>query len=730
MMTYRIRKSPMEGEIHNYDSLHLLRIDETKWELTWNKMVERWHYLASSDMVGSLVKYFIVLDGWIIGGISFCAAAYKLGPRDKFIGWTNTIRNKYLSRVVENNRFLILPWIRIKNLASAILAKGVKQLKGDWQEKYGVCPVLVETFIDVSRYTGISYRASNWKYIGQTQGYSRTADGFAYHGNKKAIYVHIIDKNFEREFKPSVDRLDNITKELEKMINGIPQWYPSLTEKIGLAKMTDEDMRRYLSEHITAYVSYLGRKEHYQHFVSMVQGLLSDLKRKSIEPIALAFEGADSVRILTKFMSDTKWNEDDMKKAYQKELADMLSADGGMITGDDTCFPKKGRNSVGVARQYCGNTGKIDNCQSAPMVGYVSGKGYGVFDWQLYMPQSWYEDSHKELRDKCKVPNNLSFKTKNEILLEMIQSAYKSGTLNVRYVGVDASYGSDSAFLDALPGNLIYFADVRKNQQVYASRPDVNIPEYKGRGKHPLKPAAAFKPCTVEEIIAANESVPFNDVILGIGAKGPIFSKDKAIRVVEIRDGLPGKDIWLYVRQLEDGSLKYSLTNASPSATIDEIRKPALLRWSIEQCFKELKDYLGMDHYEARNWVAFHRYMLISNISHLFINKLRNRFSIKMNTPGATPYIEHPVSTDEFLDAAIQLGNNESITNSKIKAFPDRPQQVLTIGLIQKIVNATFVKIGKLREEIDYQIMTAAAAFESHSRAKLEQALAKRGAAT
>ena len=86
MMTYRIRKSPMEGEIHNYDSLHLLRIDETKWELTWNKMVERWHYLASSDMVGSLVKYFIVLDGWIIGGISFCAAAYKLGPRDKFIG--------------------------------------------------------------------------------------------------------------------------------------------------------------------------------------------------------------------------------------------------------------------------------------------------------------------------------------------------------------------------------------------------------------------------------------------------------------------------------------------------------------------------------------------------------------------------------------------------------------------------------------------------------------------
>jgi len=727
MMTYSIRKSPMNGELHNYGSLRLIRVDETKRELTWNKMIERWHYLASSNTVGSLVKYFIVLDEWIIGAISFCAAAYKLGPRDKFIGWNSTIRKEYLPRIVENNRFLILPWVNIKNLASATLAESVRRLKCDWYDKYGVCPVLVETFVDTSRFTGVCYRASNWEYIGHTQGYSRSTTGFIYHGNKKAIYVYVIDKRFKREFKPSIDRLSNTTKELEKMINGIPQWYPTLIEKIGLNKMTDEDVRRYLAEHLSTYTPHLGRKEHYQHFVSMTQGLLSDLKRKSIEPIALAFEGPENVRVLTKFMSDAKWNEDDMKKAYQNELADMLSTDGGMITGDDTCFPKKGSNSVGVARQYCGNTGKIDNCQSAPMIGYVSGKGYGIFDWRLYMPQSWFEDNHKDLRDKCKVPDNVSFETKNKILLDMIQSAHESGNLKAKYVGVDASYGSDSAFLDALPENLIYFADVRKNQLVFASRPETHIPEYRGKGRRPQKPVAAAKPVTVEEIVA-NDPTPFNDVTLGIGAKGPIFSKDKVIRVVEVRDGLPGKDIWLYVRQLEDGSLKYSLTNAQPSSTLEEIRKPALLRWSIEQCFKELKDYLGMDHYEARNWVAFHRYMLLSNISHLFINKLRNMFSAKMHTPGATPYIEYPVPADEFLDAAIQLGNNEPITNNKIKAVPDRPQQVLTIGLVQKIVNAAFVKIGRLREEIDYQMRTAAAAFESHSRAKLEQALAKRGA--
>jgi SRSO17 transposase len=716
----------MDGQLHNKDSLRLLRVDETKWELTWDKTVERWHYLASSAMVGSLIKYFVVLDEWIVGAISFCAAAYKLGPRDKYIGWSSTVRHEYLPRMVENNRFLIFPCIKMKNLASAILAESVRRLKVDWPDKYGVCPVLIETYVDTSRFTGACYRAANWVYLGQTQGYSRGTSGFTYHGNKKAIYVCVIDRRFKREFKPDTARLNNPTKELEEMINGIPQWYPSLIEKTGLNKMTDEDVRRYLAEHLSTYTPYLGRKEHHRHLAAMTQGLLSDLDRKSIEPIALAFEGTEHVRVLTKFMSDAKWHEEEMKKAYQNELADMLSEEGGMITGDDTCFPKKGHNSVGVARQYCGNTGKTDNCQAAPMVGYVSGKGYGIFDWQLYMPKSWFADDHRALRVKCKVPEHLSFETKNKILLDMILSAHQSGNLKARYVGVDSSYGSDSTFLDALPEHLIYFADVRKDHLVFASRPEIYIPDYKGMGKRPFKPVATTKPVTVEAI-AANESTPFNDVALGIGAKGPIFSKNKVIRVVEVRDGLPGKDIWLYVRQLEDGSLKYSLTNAPASSTLEEIRKPALLRWSIEQCFKELKDYLGMDNYETRNWIAFHRYMLLCNISHLFINKLRNMFSTKMHTPGATPYIDHPVPADEFLDAAIQLGNDEPITNAKIKAFPDRPQQVLTIGLIRKIVNAAFVKIGKLREEIDYQLRTAAAAFESHSRAKLNQALARRG---
>ena len=721
----------MSGELHEYGKLHLLRVDETKWELAWNQTVERWHYLASSAMVGSLLKYFIVLDEWIVGAISFCAAAYHLGPRDRYIGWNESVRKEHLPQMMENNRFLILPWVNIKNLASATLAESVKRIKIDWFIKYGTHPVLLETYVDSSRFSGTCYRAANWEYLGQSKGYSRQKDGFDYHGNQKAIYVQIIDKRFKKTFKPNRERLGKVEDtigELSKMINGIPQWYPSLTEKIGLTKLTDEAVRQLLSEHLSTYTPYLGRKEHYTHFTAMIQGLMSDLDRKSIEPIAMAFEGVECVRKLTKFISDAKWNDGNMKKAYQIEVAKMLSAEGGMITGDDTCFPKKGDYSVGVARQYCGNTGKIDNCQSAPMIGYVSGKGYGLFDWNLYMPKAWFEESKKESRKQCKVPGDLTFKTKNQILLDMIVSAQQTDKLNAKYVGVDASYGSDAAFLDALPKELIYFADVRKNQLVFSSRPEVNIPEYKGKGKPPQKPVSATKPITVESI-AANDDIPFHDVVLGIGAKGPIFAQDKAIHVVEVRDGLPGKDVWLYVRKLNDGSLKYSLTNAPSCSVVEEIRKPALMRWSIEQCFKELKTHLGMDHYETRSWVAFHRYMTLSNLSHLFINKLRNRFSVTMNKPGAAPYVEHPVPADDYLDAVINLGNSEPISNAKILAIPRNPQQILTIGLVQKIVNAAFVKIGALRAEIDYQLMTAASAFESHTRTKLERALAQRAVA-
>jgi len=446
------------------------------------------------------------------------------------------------------------------------------------------------------------------------------------------------------------------------------------------------------------------------------------LERKSIEPIAIAFEGIDGVRNLTNFMSRSKWDNDGMLVEYRTELSELLSHNEGMITGDETGFPKKGKNSVGVARQYCGNTGKIDNCQSGVMAGYASAKGYGLVDYKLYMPEQWFEDDYEDLRKKCDVPSKLSFENKNNMLLAMIQNIIQSGLFRAKYVGVDSSFGSDSDFLDGLPESVIYFADIRSNQYVFAERSIVYTPTYSGRGRKPVRAKTDTTPLTVKKLIETSEQ-PWERVVLGIGAKGPVIAEDKGLRVVESRNGLPGKDVWLYARKLDNGTIKYALCNAPIDASISEIRKPALMRWSIEQCFEECKNYLGMDHYESRSWDAWRRHILLTLIAHLFIVKLRIEFSRKPNNPNSTPYVINPVSLDEYLNAHMQMISNQIINHPDIFATPITLQQFMTIGLVQKIVNATFPKVGLIVDEVDYLLGKAASAFNSHSLAAVEKAL-------
>jgi SRSO17 transposase len=533
-----------------------------------------------------------------------------------------------------------------------------------------------------------------------------------------------MDQQFAKRFKPDISRVYNEREELKALLNGTPMWYPSLLKEVGITDNPAQKIEKKFTDHLMRYTPYLGRSENKWHFTSMVQGLLSDLKRKSIEPIAIAFEGTDGVRNLTNFISRSKWDDRGMLGEYQTELSEQLSHDEGMITGDETGFPKKGDNSVGVARQYCGNSGKIDNCQSGVMVGYASTKGYGLIDYELYMPKKWFEPDHAGLRKKCGVPSSIQFKNKNDMMLEMIQNTVQTGLFPAKYVGVDSTFGMDSDFLDGLPQSVIYFADVRDNQHVFADRPDISVPAYSGRGRRPTKEKARAVSLAVKTIIDKSEE-PWESVVLGIGSKGTVIAEDKCIRVVEVRDKLPGKDVWLYARKLDDGTTKYSLCNAPADASKKDIRKPALMRWSIEQCFKECRDCLGMGQYESRSWDAWRRHILRTLIAHLFIIKLRIEFSRTPHTPNAVPYVTKPVTLEEYLEAHMQMVNHQQINHPDIFEMPVTPQQFLTIGLIQKLVNSTFPKVGLIVEEVNYLLYKAESAFYSHSLATMNNALHK-----
>lgn len=729
-MGYRFDKTPRMGTMGEYiDSVRLVKVDETKLEAFWDALVAKYHYIGYEGQFGCRIKYLITIGKQPIGAIGFCSAVYKLGPRDKYIGWDEATRMLMLPHVINSNRFLILPWIKIKNLASYVLSASIKQVRMDWQKQYEVEPYMAETFVDRQLYRGTCYKAASWTYLGITQGYGRQGNTFVYHGQPKDIYVKIMNRRFASEFHPDLGRLrKSETEEILNMINGVPMWYPSVLDTMGLENINMETVPKLLAEHLATFTPYLGRSEQKKHFITLVQGHLSDLDRKSNEPVALAFSGVGSVRNVANFMSRDNWDEKGMLEAYRKEMGELLFHPEGMITGDGCDFPKKGKHSVGVQRQYCGRLGKTDNCQASVMVGYAGPNGYGLLDYELYMPRPWLDADHADLRKECNVPFNLTFKTKNELLLENIRKIADSDHFKGKYIGVDSSFGSDKAFLDSLPENLIYFADVHCNCEVFRSRPDMVVPEYSGRGKRPTKAAPSFVPVSVKEI-AEDDSIPWNDVVLGIGAKGPIITKDKCIPVVEVRDGGPGKDIWLYIRRLEDGSLKYALCNESMDATIADIRKPALMRWAIEQCFNECKQHLGMDHYEVRTWQGWHRHILLTLISHLFVVKMRKQLSVPPRSPGAAPYVDSPVPLDEYLDAIEKLDKDEPIDNPHIMAMPDKPQQIMTIGLVLDLIACFMTKIGEIMKSLDFKLKNLADSFNSHAATRIHKVLNERNLA-
>jgi SRSO17 transposase len=310
-----------------------------------------------------------------------------------------------------------------------------------------------------------------------------------------------------------------------------------------------------------------------------------------------------------------------------------------MITVDPSEFLKKGKESVGVARQYCGAAGKVENCQSGVFVGYSSDKGYGLLSCRLYMPQNWFLKEQEQRRKASLVPEDLVFETKQEIALKLINEVVSTGLFPAKWIGADAAFGSDIEFLNALPKDLYYFAAIKSDTQVFTKKPKIGLPAYKGRGRRPSKTTilpGQPKPRTVSEI-AKSSQLAWKPVIVAEGAKGPIIAKVARIRIYLSRDGLPaGDQQWLFLRQNTDGQIKYAICNAPKKISLLELVKASTMRWPIEQCFQEGKGQVGMDGYEHRSWPAWHRHMTYVFLALHFLLRMRLLFK-KNSAADAAP---------------------------------------------------------------------------------------------
>jgi hypothetical protein len=189
---------PMTGRVDEFNQIDIELAASTDKRKLWDSLVHEYHYLGSKHIVGSCLKYFVYLEGQLVCLLGWGSAAWKVGCRDNFIGWNAELRRIRLNSIANNVRFLILPWVKIQHLASKVLALSRHVLAIDWQGKFSEELVLLETFVDQSRFQGTCYRAANWIYLGVTKGSGKSGASYHHHGIIKSVFVYPLKPDFRR----------------------------------------------------------------------------------------------------------------------------------------------------------------------------------------------------------------------------------------------------------------------------------------------------------------------------------------------------------------------------------------------------------------------------------------------------------------------------------------------------------------------------------------------------
>jgi SRSO17 transposase len=381
------------------------------------------------------------------------------------------------------------------------------------------------------------------------------------------------------------------------------------------------------------YSPLFQRREQRQWSADYLRGLLLDMRRKSIEPMVLALHGADfnAIRAMQQFVSEGAWADEPLLKRHWRAVDETLGDEDGVLPLDGSDFLKQGKESVGVKRQYCGEVGKRANCQAGVFWGYASALGYTLVDRRLYLPKEWVADADfAERRQKCGVPTDISFQTKPELGWEMIRQVVDDQQLRARWVTCDEACGRDTAFLDHVASSgLWYFAEVPHDTRVWLERPLTAVPAWSGRGRKPRRERLGDGQHEAEEGASLNARVHPNQwqrCVIKEGSKGPMVADFWAMRVVAVRDALPGPEVWLVLRrQIDTGELKTYLCNAPGSTWLETLARLSGMRWPIETCCEDSKQYLGMGDYEVRSWRGWHHHMTLCILAHFFLVRQQQR---------------------------------------------------------------------------------------------------------
>lgn len=392
------------------------------------------------------------------------------------------------------------------------------------------------------------------------------------------------------------------------------------TERVPALSLTPAevaDLADALRPYHAIYGSFFSRSESREWAQRYLHGLLSPLPRKSVEPIVIAQLGADekAVRGMQQFLTDSTWDDAAILRRHWQEVAQDLDDEEGMLIADGSDFAKKGQHSVGVQRQYCGELGKIANCQAGVFLAYASPQGATLLDRRLYLPEAWLGDpAFAERRAKGRIPEDVTFQTKNELTLAMVKSVVESGALRCRWFLADEAFGRDTVLLDAVDAlALWYMVEVPLDTRIWL--------------------ADASEATTPQAMFPTLDGRSWSRYELGDGTKGPRIAEVHLRRVRAQREGGAGPEVWLLLRlDPESGEQKAFLSNAPATLSSSRLVTVSGLRWPVEHIFEVAKQELGMGDYEVRSWPGWHHHMTLVTLAHFFLVRMQVRLK---KTPDA-----------------------------------------------------------------------------------------------
>jgi len=389
-----------------------------------------------------------------------------------------------------------------------------------------------------------------------------------------------------------------------------------------------KQLKPMLNKDLRQFDDCFGRIEPTERLKAYVTGQLSDLRRKSIEPMADA--AGLPPRNLQQFMSLHKWDEMHMLDTLEQIVASEHQHSCSIGIFDETGHGKKGDKTPGVQRQWCGNTGKQDNCVVTVHLNYTAGGFHCLLDGELYLTESWDRDT-----DRCRaaaIPEDMVYRPKWQIAVELWERAVANG-IRFEWVSADEGYGKVPEFLFHLDDRgQRYVVEVPVIFTGWLVKPELLHKEHHynrmGRKRHFPRPKSKNPSASsVKQLLLHSpvlRKIPCEKFHIKDTTKGPMVWEAKAARFYLKRDGLPTRAHWLIVaRNVENPQeVKYFVSNAPEGTPLEVLLHVGFSRRQVERCFEDEKNELGLSHFEVRNYKSLRRHLIITAVSHLFLAKV------------------------------------------------------------------------------------------------------------